>query len=574
MTLEQYWAILLKQWKLVLICFLFVGLGTFIGSKLITPVYQSSALVQVALRSNATSTQADLNSLMASDQLVQTEATLATSNPVLREVASHYPGLSVGQLTGEVSSTTKTNTQLFEIDVVDSNPTRAASLANGVATTFINQQRQAIQQQNNQSQHQIQQDLDQTQKKINDATTQIADLQAKGGKLGQLALLQAQLTGLQQHYSQWQTALAQLELTQAQSGDFLQLAQPAQPTTSPVRPKVSLYTAGGLLAGLLLGLVLAIVYEQLDTRVHTPEALTQLLEWPVLTTIWQAKSTNREDVINPTGHDANVEPYRILRTSIGFSSIDEPLRSLAVTSAVSRDGKSVIAANLAIFMAKAGKNTLLIDADLRRPTQHNLFSLTPDKLGLSNALLALSMPAQTSSHQFLSGKLSGVSNTANPSLEPFIHAVGMPNLWVMPSGHLPPNPPEMFASKVMEQFLSVLVNFGFEIVIFDTPPLLGLSDTSILASKVDGALIVVDTTRATKTKLKQMKAVLAQTGVRVLGCVANKQPRSRNDTVSYYYYGTEDQSGEEKHGRNERTTSGPISPIPATPPFEQRNQGR
>ena len=564
MTLEQYWAILLKQWKLVLVCFLFVGLGTFIGSKLMTPVYQSSALVQVAIRST-NNNQADYNNLMASDQLVQTEATLATSDPVLREAASHYSGLSAGQLAGEVSSTTRTNTQLFEIDVVDSNPVRAASIANSVATTLIAQQHQAIQQQDNQSQQQMQQDLDQTQKKINDITTQISDLQAKGGNSGQLALLQAQLTGLQQHYSQWQTALAQLELTQAQSDDFLQVAQPAQPTTSPVRPKVSLYTAGGLLAGLLLGLVLAVVYEQLDTRVRTPEALTQLLEWPVLTTIWQGKSTNREDVINPTGRDANVEPYRILRTSIGFSSIDEPLRLLAVTSAASGDGKSTIAANLAIFMAKAGKNTLLIDADLRRPTQHNLFSLTPDKLGLSNALLALSMPAQTASPQFLRGKLSGVSNTANSSLEPFIHSVDTPNLCVMPSGHLPPNPPEMFASKAMENFLSVLVNFGFEVVIFDTPSLLGLSDTSILASKVDGALIVVDTTCATKTKLKQVKAVLAQTGVRVLGCVANKQRHSHKDTC---YYGAEDRRGNEKRGRSGHTPSGPASLMPVAPPFK------
>src|SRR5436853_4589247 len=183
MTLEQYWAILLKQWKLVLICFLFVGLGTFVGSKLMTPLYQSSVLVQVALRSNTTN-QADYNSLLASDQLVQTESALATSNLVLHEVASHYPGLSERQLAGEVSATTKTNTQLFQIDVVDPSPTRAAKLANSVAMTLISQQQQAIQQQNNQSQQQMQQDLDQTQQKINDTTANIAGLPAKGGNPG------------------------------------------------------------------------------------------------------------------------------------------------------------------------------------------------------------------------------------------------------------------------------------------------------------------------------------------------------------------------------------------------------
>src|SRR6266566_7517629 len=109
MTLEQYLTILIKQWKLLLICFFLVGAGAFGGSKLMTPLYQSSALVQVVIRSNP-ATQSNYENLLASEQLVQTEATLATSDPVLREVASHYPSLSVIQLAGEVSSSPKTST--------------------------------------------------------------------------------------------------------------------------------------------------------------------------------------------------------------------------------------------------------------------------------------------------------------------------------------------------------------------------------------------------------------------------------------------------------------------------------
>src|ERR1700730_2087712 len=97
MTFEQYWTILIKQWKLVVICFLLVGMGAYVGSKLMKPLYQSSALVQVVIRSG-NSSQSTYDNLLASGQLVQTEATLATSNAVLREVASHYPGLSVIQL--------------------------------------------------------------------------------------------------------------------------------------------------------------------------------------------------------------------------------------------------------------------------------------------------------------------------------------------------------------------------------------------------------------------------------------------------------------------------------------------
>src|SRR5215469_15061722 len=141
MTIEHYWTILKNQWKLVVICFLLVGTGAFVGSKLMKPIYQSSVLVQIAVRSS--SNQGDYyTSLLASEQLVQTEATLATSDPVLREVASHYPGLTVEQLSGEVTAAPKLDTQLFEIDVQNPNPLQAATIANDVARTLIQQQTQ------------------------------------------------------------------------------------------------------------------------------------------------------------------------------------------------------------------------------------------------------------------------------------------------------------------------------------------------------------------------------------------------------------------------------------------------
>lgn len=578
MTFDQYWAVLLKQWKLILACIMIVGLGTYIGSKIMTPLYQSTALVQVAIRS--TNNQADYNSLLASDQLVQTEASLAISDPVLRDVVSRYPGLTVQQLESEVTSSPKLNTQLFEIDVVDPSPTRAADLANDIAETLIKQQLLVIQQDNSQSQQQVQQDLELTRQKIDNITTTISTLQAKGGSQAQIAVLQAQLNGLQQHYSQWQTLLAQLELTQAQNGDFLRIAQPAQPSISPVRPSILLNTAGGLLAGLLLGISLALLYERLDTRVRTPEALIQLLERPVLATIWRANSSNEADVINPKGNDLNIEPYRILRTNIGFSAIDKPLHSILITSAMPNDGKSVIAANLAIFMAKAGKNTLLIDADLRRPTQRTLFGLTVDSLGLSNAVLAFGVKASTNApyyHQLSSFTSSNQSSSAptmaSTSLEPFVHSVGIPNLWVMPSGPLPPNPSELLDSKAMQSFLTIIENCGVEVVIFDAPPFLGLSDASILASKVDGVLAVVDITCANKGRLKQLKAGLSQASANVLGCVINKQRKNRHDTAyTYYYYVVDQQEDERKLAKNGHTPAVPVPPTPSWSP-SQFDQG-
>jgi non-specific protein-tyrosine kinase len=520
-----------------------------------TPLYQSTAVVQVAIRTG--NNQADYNNLLASDQLVQTEAQLATSDPVLREVASRQKGATVDQLLKDVSSTPEVNTQLFQITVLDPNPDQAAGLANDIAATLIKQQLQVVQQDNGRSQQQIQQDLNTTQQQIDLTSSKISALQAKRGAQAQIVMLQSQLSGLQQHYSQWQTVLAQLELTEAESGSFLRIAQAAQPGLSPVRPNVLLYTSAGLVTGLFLGILLAILFEQLDTRVRTPEALIQLLGWSVVGTIWRTQASkdgahDRAEMINPQGHDANVESYRILRTNIGFSGIDKPLHSLMVTSAMPGDGKSTVAANLAIFMAKAGKNTLLVDADLRRPVQHQIFNLSADKKGLSNAVLSFSMPGVANSPQLVPLNSSVPSsgsrapNTSDSFLEPFMHAVGIPNLRVMSSGPLPPNPSELLDSKAMQRLFTIFAGCGAEVVIFDAPPIRGLSDANILASKVDGTLVVVDVSRANKGHLKQVKTLLTQAGANVLGCVVNKQRRSRDDSsYSYYYYYRQDDQGAE-----------------------------
>ena len=496
--------------------------------------------------------QTDYNSLLASSQLVQTEVSLAVSYPVLHEVASSYPNLTVAQLTKKVTSTATINTQLFGITAQDPSPTRAAALANAIATTLIKQQEQVIQQDDLQARHQIEQNLNTSMQQINDISNQIATLSTQPGKAAQMAILQSQLSTIQQQYSQWPMVLAQLELAQAQSGSFLRIAQSAQPALQPTSPNVFLNTASGLVAGLLLGTLLAVVLAQLDTRVRTPEALSQLLGWPILATIWNAHPSDKKAIINPTQDDINAEAYRILRTNIGFASIDEPLHSFMVTSALPFEGKSIIATNLAIFMAKAGKNTLLIDADLRRPTLHSKFSIPADRKGLSDAVLA-----------FI--KRSTIGSLIHPespiSLTPFIHSVNIPNLLVMPSGPLPPNPSELLDLKAMQRLLAAIEQYKIDIVIFDkegglrkghdgkigqhkidvvifdSPPLLGLSDARILTSKVEGTLVVVDINHAKKKNLKQTQTLLTQAGAHVLGCVINKQrynPKDKDTAYSYY----------------------------------------
>ena len=528
MTLEQYWSTIVKQWKIIVICFVSAGLTAYLVSRFTTPLYQSTALVQVEVKVGSSS-QTDI---LASNQLVQTEVSLAVSDPVLRAVASSYPNLTVVALTKNVTSTATLNTQLFGITVQDPSPTRAASLANAIATTLIKQQEQIAEQENSQAQHQIEQNLASSMQQINDIANQIAALSTQPGKAAQMAILQSQLNTIQQQYTQWPVVLAQLELTQAQNGNFLRIAQSAQPALQPTSPNTPFNTAAGLAAGLFIGILLAVALAQLDTRVRTPEALSQFLGWSALATIWDTHPSDKEAAISPTQDDVNDEAYRILRTNIGFASPDEPLHSFMVTSALPFEGKSVIAMNLAIFMAKAGKNTLLIDADLRRPTLHAKFGLPANMKGLTNAVL--SFMKRNTPNLFTHSESS-----LTLSIGHFMHSVNIPNLLVMPSGPLPPNPPELIDSKAMQRLLAAIAHYKFDTVIFDAPPLLGLSDARILTSKVEGTLVVVDINQAKKKNLKQAQALLTQAGANVLGCVINKQRYNPKDKdIAYSYYQT------------------------------------
>ncbi|GHO84843.1 polysaccharide biosynthesis tyrosine autokinase [Dictyobacter formicarum] len=522
MTFGQYWIIFVRRWPLLLLCLLLVSSGALVVSLFMTPVYRSSVLLQVAIHSG--NNQSDINDLLASNQLVQTESQLAVSDPVVQEVASHYAGLTAAQLSKMVSSSVKLNTQLFELTVLDTDARRAARLANDLARTFIRHQERARQQENQASQQQLQQEITTTLRQINVVKSQRASAAAKG----QADNFSEQLTTLEQHYNQWQSALVQQKLSEAQRSGFLLIVQPAQAASAPIQPDIALNTAAGSIVGLLLGFSLILLLAHVDQHVHSSEELQQFLSWPVLALTWLEHNTKGASIY-PGDHTANGEAYRILRSSIGFAGVDKPLRYLMVTSALPREGKSTVAANLAIFMALAGKNTLLIDADLLCPTLHEKFDLPADKPGLSNAILACSMPDFQAHPQRI---FHSVVDPRSISLDAYIHPTSTPNLRVMSSGPLPPNPAELLESRAMNRFLQALHSCDAEVIIFDTSPLLGLSESIVLSTKVDGTIVVADLNHVRKPQLRQMRSRFLQAGSRVVGCVVNKYP-SRGSQFPY-----------------------------------------
>ncbi|MGX4668307.1 CpsD/CapB family tyrosine-protein kinase [Cerasibacillus sp. JNUCC 74] len=203
------------------------------------------------------------------------------------------------------------------------------------------------------------------------------------------------------------------------------------------------------------------------------------------------------------------EQYRTIRTNIDFASVDQKIHSLLVTSSGPGEGKSMTAANLAVVYAQQGKKVLLIDADLRKPTVHYTFRL--DNLrGLSNILVG--------------------ENTFND----VIHSSNVDHLDIMSCGPIPPNPSELLASKKMEKLLEEL-KASYDLIIFDTPPVLAVTDAQVLANIVDGTLLVV---RSKHTEIEgAQKAVesLRPAKAKLLGTVLND--RIKKQSNYYYYYG-------------------------------------
>ncbi len=191
---------------------------------------------------------------------------------------------------------------------------------------------------------------------------------------------------------------------------------------------------------------------------------------------------------------AAAEAYRTLRTNIEFSSLDEPLHTLLVTSAAPTDNKSVAVANLAVAMADGDRPVILVDADLRRPHQHTLFGLTNDK-GFTNLF--------RDNQAFNQPPCQSVPNTS---------------LQVLTSGPLPPIPGQLLASKKMDEVVAHLATLA-EIIIFDAPPIITVNDASLLASKVDGVLLVVKAGDTKREHVKAAKDRLDKVNARLIGAV-------------------------------------------------------
>jgi capsular exopolysaccharide synthesis family protein len=215
------------------------------------------------------------------------------------------------------------------------------------------------------------------------------------------------------------------------------------------------------------------------------------------------------------------EAYRTLRTNIEFSKADKKLERIMVTSAGPGEGKSTTTANLAVTMAQSGKRVILIDCDLRKPTQHKIFGARSK--GLTNILVD-------------DTPLKAMIDSG--SIEGYIQDTVVENLRLVTSGPIPPNPSELLCSNRMQEVLNYFTD-QCDLVILDAPPVIAVTDASVLASKVDGIVLVLDTKSVRPEMAQSAKELLLKANGRILGVALNRVEIEAEHAYYYYYYGTE-----------------------------------
>jgi succinoglycan biosynthesis transport protein ExoP len=278
----------------------------------------------------------------------------------------------------------------------------------------------------------------------------------------------------------------------------------AEANPNPVRPNKPLNVILGVVIGLVVGVGLAFFIEYLDTSVKTIDDVERTLQAPVLGVIPQ----NVGYLLEEGADSPHAEAYRVLRTNLLFSRKDDKLNTVAVVSAGAGEGKSTTVFNLATVFAQGGQRVLVVDSDLRRPTLHKLLNVA-NNLGLTNYLMKQN------------------------SLEEVIQTTALATLDFMASGRLPSSSLGILNSAQMKDLISELKQ-RYDYVFFDSPPIMGVSDASILASEVDMTLQVIQYRRYPQPMNVRAKQLIEKVGGNLIGIVLNNINMSQDE--SYYYY--------------------------------------
>lgn len=270
---------------------------------------------------------------------------------------------------------------------------------------------------------------------------------------------------------------------------------------------------GGVL-GLVISSGIFFVIYYFDRTAKSVEQVEEVLQMPILGSVEETKNLKEELVVATNPKEIISEQIRTIRTNLQFTSADEKIKTILITSSIPSEGKSFISSNLATAFAQNNKKVLIVDCDMRKGRVNKIFKIS-NRIGLSNLL--------------------AYKEDDEENLEDYVFKTKIDNLYVIPRGKVPPNPSELLNSQKTAKLISLLSEI-FDYIIFDGPPVNGLSDSLIMSDFVDRTIVVTSLNSAPIELLESTKKMLTNVNAKVAGVIVNKVPRRKGSGKSYYYY--------------------------------------
>ena len=481
MNLQDFVRLVRNRWITIVVTALIAMLASVAYILLQTPLYQSSTRLFVSTTSGASTNDLYQGNRLSQDRVLSYTQLVMGETLAQRTIDRLDLDISARDLKEKITAKSKVGTVLIDVSVLDDSPVRARDIANALSDEFV---------------------------------VMIRELETPGrGEKPEARVVVEQRASIPEY---------------------------------PVVPKRARSLAAGIVLGGLLGIGLAVLRELLDNTVKTQETLEEITGTGAVGYIPFDKLIGEAPAISfDTDNSPTAEAFRKLRTNLQFLAVDHPPRVIVITSSSPSEGKSTTSINIALALAEADHNVVLVDGDLRRPRLAKYLDVL-GSVGLSTVL-------------------SGAAPLAD-----VLQATKFPRVTVLAAGPTPPNPSELLGSLTAEKMLSEL-RAQFDYVIIDSAPVLAVTDGAILAAKSDGALVAV---RAGKTKRDQLShaiGMLNDVGATLLGAVLTMMPTRGSGAYSYNYYYYGGSYGDETNRRKSKISHspGPEADAPASLPVPQ-----
>ncbi len=508
MDLKYYFTILWgNKWIIVTTLVVTLIVVTF-GTLLITPIYSATATLRVATASTGSLTSADY---AYAERLMNTYTKIATSSPVLQELASK---LNL-QIIPEVKVSTVSSTELIQILVKSPDPVIAQNGANTLAEILIEQSQKLYSGGVKSTTEILAEQLNLAETDLNAARADYEQLVAQSPGDTEAIARASMIADLKE--KTYETLLDQYEaarVKEAIRANTITLIDPAVLPLKPSQPQFLMNITLGLIIGLVVGVGLVFLIENLNPRLYTLDQIEAVTELDIIEKIPSIKTKGFSGLFKkkvPLNKPAFKSSFQKLQTKIAqINSGDHPMKSILFTSAVPGEGKSTIVANLAIAIGRAGQNVIIVDADMRLPTQHKIFNL-PNTQGLSTLL----------THQ--ARLMDVIKKNRNP------------NTWILTSGPVVPNAMELLGSAQMKVVLEQLTQ-NFDYVLIDSPASLPVGDAMALATIVDGIILITRQFYCKEDDLRETHKQLSDLNTRIIGVVVNDVKHSRSYNYTKYKY--------------------------------------